>query len=107
MGSLAPLGIGIVVHAPEMFLETALLWATLLGLGYWWLCRKWAYWREQGIPGPTPSLPAGNFGAILSMKLHALDWFKDLYHQFPDEKVVGIYTLHKYQNGPIQIYGFH
>ena len=29
------------------------------------------------------------------MKLHALDWFRDLYHQFPDEKVVGIYTLHQ------------
>ena len=78
-----------------MILETALLWATLFGLGYRWLCRKWEYWKEQGIPGPTPSLPAGNFGAILSMKLHALDWFRDLYHQFPDEKVVGIYTLHQ------------
>ena len=78
-----------------MLLEAALLWATLMGLGYWWLCGKWKYWEEQGIPGPTPSLPAGNFGAIMSMKVHMLDWFKDLYHQFPDQKIVGIYTLHR------------
>ena len=78
-----------------MFLEAALLWATLMGLGYWWLCGKWNYWKEQDIPGPTPSLPMGNFGAILSMKVHLLDWFRDLYHRFPDEKIVGVYTLHQ------------
>ena len=78
-----------------MLLEVALLGATLLGLGYWWLCGKWNYWKEQGIPGPTPSLPAGNFGAIMSMKVHILDWFKDLYHQFPDQKVIGIYVMHQ------------
>merc|ERR1711971_358904 len=72
----------------EMLLEAALLGATLLGLGYWWLCGKWNYWKEQGIPGPTPSLPAGNFGAIMSMKVHVLDWFKDLYRQFPDQEVM-------------------
>jgi len=78
-----------------MFLEAALLGATLLGLGYWWLCGKWNYWKEQGIPGPTPSLPAGNFGAIMAMKVHVMDWFKDLYHQFPDQKVIGIYVMHQ------------
>merc|ERR1712172_383676 len=78
-----------------MFLEAALLGATLLGLGYWWLCGKWNYWKEQGIPGPTPSLPAGNFGAIMSMKVHVLDWFKDLYRQFPDQEVIGIYVMHQ------------
>ena len=69
-----------------MFLEVALLFVTLLGLGYWWLCKKWAYWKENGIPGPTPSLPAGNFGAVMAMKVHLNDWLKDLYHQFPGEK---------------------
>ena len=78
-----------------MFLEATLLWAAILGLGYWWLCGKWKYWKEQGVPGPAPSLPAGNFGAIMSMKVHLLDWFRDLYHQFPNEKIVGIYTLHQ------------
>ena len=78
-----------------MFLEAAILWATLLALGYWWLCGKWKYWEEQGIPGPTPSLPAGNFGPIMSMKVHILDVFRDLYHQFPGEKVIGIYTIHQ------------
>ena len=78
-----------------MFLEAALLWATLMGLGWLWLCRKWKYWKEQGIPGPTPSLPAGNFGAIMALKVHLLDWLRDLYHQFPDQKIVGIYTLHQ------------
>ena len=77
-----------------MFLEVALLFVTLLGLGYWWLCKKWAYWKENGIPGPTPSLPAGNFGAVMAMKVHLNDWLKDLYHQFPGEKFIGIYTFH-------------
>ena len=76
-----------------MFLEAALLWAALLALGYWWLCGKWNYWKEEGIPGPTPSLPAGNFGAIMSVKVHLNEWFRDLYHQFPDQKVVGIYIF--------------
>merc|ERR1712130_53283 len=93
--SPAPLVRRQVVHAPEMFLEAAILWATLLALGYWWLCGKWKYWEEQGIPGPTPSLPAGNFGPIMSMKMHILDVFRDLYHQFPGEKVIGIYTIHQ------------
>merc|ERR1712130_803880 len=93
--SPAPLVRRQVVHAPEMFLEAAILWATLLALGYWWLCGKWKYWEEQGIPGPTPSLPAGNFGPIMPMKMHILDVFRDLYHQFPGEKVIGIYTIHQ------------
>ena len=93
--SPAPLVTRQVVHAPEMFLEAALLGATLLGLGYWLLCKKWKYWEEQGIPGPTPSLPAGNFGPVMSMKVHILDVFKDLYHQFPDQKMVGIYIMHQ------------
>merc|ERR1712213_287145 len=78
----------------NMFLEVALLFVTLLGLGYWWLCKKWAYWKENGIPGPTPSLPAGNFGAVMAMKVHLNDWLKDLYRQFPGEKFIGIYTFH-------------
>merc|ERR1711963_203013 len=49
---------------------------------------------ENGIPGPTPSLPAGNFGAVMAMKVHLNDWLKDLYHQFPGEKFIGIYTFH-------------
>merc|ERR1712156_796685 len=28
------------------------------------------------------------------MKVHLNDWFKDLYHQFPGEKFIGIYTFH-------------
>ena len=86
---------GQIVHSQEMFLEVALLCAPLFGLGYWLLCGKWNYWEEQGIPGPTLSLPAGNFGAIMLMKVHILDWFRDLYHQFPDQKVVGMYVIHQ------------
>ena len=68
--------------------------AALIGLGHWWLCKKWAFWKENGIPGPTPTLPAGNFGPVMSMKVHILDWFRDLYRQFPGEKFIGIYSLH-------------
>ena len=44
--SSAPLAISdwtgtALLRTLEMFLEAALLWVTLLGLGYWWLCRKW------------------------------------------------------------------
>ena len=77
-----------------MFLEATLLLAAFIGLGHWWLCKKWAFWKENGIPGPTPTLPAGNFGPVLSMKVHILDWFRDLYRQFPGEKFIGIYSLH-------------
>merc|ERR1719178_212035 len=31
----------------------------------------------------------------MSMKVHILDWFRDLYHQFPDQKVVGMYVIHQ------------
>ena len=78
-----------------MFLAAVLLSTPLLVLGYLWLCRKWQFWKNQGIKGPTPSLPAGNFGAILSMKVHLLDWLTKLYHQFPEEKIVGIYSVHQ------------
>ena len=78
-----------------ILLAAVLLSTPLLVLGYWWLCRKWQFWKNQGIKGPTPSLPAGNFGAILSMKVHLLDWLINLYHQFPEEKIVGIYSVHQ------------
>ena len=78
-----------------ILLAAVLLSTPLLVLGYWWLCRKWQFWENQGIKGPTPSLPAGNFGAILSMKVHLLDWLTKLYHQFPEEKIVGIYSVHQ------------
>ena len=79
----------------KMLLAAVLLSTPLLLLGYWWLCRKWEYWKNQGIKGPTPSLPAGNFGAILSMKVHLLDWLTKLYQQFPEEQIVGIYSVHQ------------
>ena len=78
-----------------MLLTALLLSAPLLVFGYLWLCRKWQFWENQGIKGPTPSLPAGNFGAILSMKMHLLDWLTKLYHQFPEEKIVGTYSVHQ------------
>merc|ERR1712110_8109 len=95
MGSPLQLVTRLVVSAPEMLLEIALLLATFLGLGYFWLIGKWKYWKEQGIPGPTPSFPAGNFGPIMSLKVHLNAWFRDLYHQFPEEKVVGIYIINQ------------
>nr|ASX93978.1 cytochrome P450 CYP6CV6 [Zygaena filipendulae] len=74
-----------------MYLQMFMFLGTIIYLGYLYVTRKFNYWNARGIKGPKPLPIVGNFGSVVLVKKTASMLLKEIYSQFPDEKVVGIY----------------
>ncbi|XP_049865293.1 cytochrome P450 6B5-like [Pectinophora gossypiella] len=74
-----------------MYLSLALI--TVAYVVYWILTKHYDYWKKRNIVGPEPKFIFGNTKELALQKKFIGTIMKDIYNQFPDEKVVGIYRM--------------
>ncbi|XP_059057540.1 cytochrome P450 6B2-like [Achroia grisella] len=71
-----------------------MLWLYVLVLlytFYYFAKQKYTYWIKLGVRGPRPLPFLGNFGTVILQKKSVNQCIKDIYKQYPEEKIVGIY----------------
>ncbi|XP_013197290.2 cytochrome P450 6B5 [Amyelois transitella] len=66
---------------------------TLITTLYYYTTRTLHFWKNKKVLGPKPVALFGNFFEMTTRKKYLGEILKDAYNQFPDEKVVGIYTM--------------
>lgn len=70
----------------------------LCGLGalflflYYYFTSTYDFWKKRGVQGPEPSLLTGNFGPLMLGKMSIAECSKQIYNQFPSEKLIGIFA---------------
>lgn len=59
------------------------MWLSLLliflGLLFFYLRKKYSYWKERGVPGPNPIWFVGNCGAVVLGQKSVHDIYLDVY----------------------------
>jgi cytochrome P450 family 28 len=63
--------------------------AVLIAL--YFLKENYEYWKKRGVPGPKPKFIVGNLGQSFLMKKSPFEVFTDIYNQYPDTPIVGVY----------------
>ncbi|KAK9307618.1 hypothetical protein QLX08_002207 [Tetragonisca angustula] len=58
---------------------------------YYYYQSKYDFWRARGVPGPKPHMYIGNFIDVLTKKRAICTIVKDLYDEFKNEPIFGIY----------------
>ncbi|CAG9787817.1 unnamed protein product [Diatraea saccharalis] len=67
----------------------------LISIFFLYYKKKYSYWSNKGVKGPTPWPVVGNFGNIILQK-ESLDMcIRRIYSKFRAEKLVGIYAGYK------------
>lgn len=64
--------------------------AVLLAL-YYYYTSTFDYWKVRNIVGPRPVVLAGNLGEILFRKMSISDKLKQMYDEYKNEPVFGIF----------------
>lgn len=60
---------------------------------YLYITRKYDYWKKKNIPFIKPKFPFGNVDELFRLKVHQTQFFERIYHQFPEERFVGMFEL--------------
>lgn len=63
----------------------------LLYAAYAYFTAKFDYWKKRGVRGPEPVLFFGNLKDAILGRKHNSELFKDIYDQYKNEPVVGIF----------------
>ncbi|XP_043471300.1 cytochrome P450 6k1-like [Leptopilina heterotoma] len=66
--------------------------AVILLFLYVYSSKNHDFWKKQGVKGPDPLPILGNFKDILLNRLSPGEMAKNLYNQFNDESMIGIYA---------------
>nr|QZP43570.1 cytochrome P450 monooxygenase CYP6B91 [Ephestia elutella] len=67
---------------------------TALGYGlYYYFTRTYNYWKKMKVQGPEPVFLVGNIYDSFMRRKQMGVVIKEVYNQFPDEKVVGVYRM--------------
>lgn len=74
-----------------LFLSLILLF--IVYLLYYYFTRNFNYWKNRNVPGPTPVPFFGNLMESALRRTHISSVLKNIYEQYPEEKVVGIYRM--------------
>lgn len=61
-----------------MWLLLAVFGLALL-IGYRWLNSYYDYWKQKGVPNPTPNILVGNIAEAILMKKSLGQIFEDVY----------------------------
>ncbi|XP_047998100.1 cytochrome P450 6B5-like [Leguminivora glycinivorella] len=67
--------------------------STVAYLLYLYFTRTFNYWKDRSVPGPAPVPLFGNMMESALRRTHASFVMAKIYHDFPDEKVVGVYRM--------------
>ncbi|XP_013169673.1 PREDICTED: cytochrome P450 6B5-like isoform X1 [Papilio xuthus] len=70
-----------------------LTFASVAGLLYFYFTRTFNYWIHRNVPGPKPLPLFGNIKDCVLRRKHTALVFKSIYDAYPNEKVVGVYTM--------------
>ncbi|KAJ8718389.1 hypothetical protein PYW08_002626 [Mythimna loreyi] len=70
-----------------------LTFITIVCFLYYFFTRNFNYWKARNVKGPTPIPFFGNFIDVFFRRKHVGMLFSELYNQYPDEKVVGLYRM--------------
>lgn len=69
--------------------------ALLICACYYWIMRRYSFWKNKGIVSPKPSIPFGNIRhTVLGSKQIGVD-FSDIYKNTKMEDYVGVYMVLK------------
>lgn len=74
----------------EIFLIIFVICLTL----YYYSVSKYEFWKNLGVKGPKPMLLLGNFKDLMLRTKSFGDFMKDLYDNYKDEPMIGIYARH-------------
>ncbi|KPJ14819.1 Cytochrome P450 6B4 [Papilio machaon] len=75
-----------------MYTYVALV-ATACYLFYLYVTRNFSYWKQRHVNGPRPVALFGNLQAVALRRQNIAVVFRDIYKQFPNEKIVGMYRM--------------
>ena len=73
--------------------ELSLGFVALFLLFYYYCTSSFSYWNSQGIAGPKPLPLFGTMIDVLLNKVYLGDHFHELYQQFKNEPMFGVFTL--------------
>uniref|UniRef100_A0A2A4JMY4 unspecific monooxygenase n=1 Tax=Heliothis virescens TaxID=7102 RepID=A0A2A4JMY4_HELVI len=66
---------------------------TIVCFLYYYFTRTFKYWTSKNVKGPTPIPFFGNFIDVFFRRKHVGVLYTELYKQYPNEKVVGLYRM--------------
>ncbi|XP_023934619.2 cytochrome P450 6B1-like [Bicyclus anynana] len=75
------------------FLYTLVVFVIFGCLVYYHFTRTFKYWQSRNVPGPQPLPFFGNIKNYVLRKSLAAEVLKEIYDEYPNEKVVGIYRM--------------
>lgn len=76
-------------------LDGIIILASLIIAAYFYMTRKFNYWRNRGVLEVPPSPFVGNFGSCLLLKESPQNFLKHLYEQAKGQPCLGFYILDK------------
>ncbi|KAJ0177947.1 hypothetical protein K1T71_006820 [Dendrolimus kikuchii] len=76
-----------------MFQYVALTLITVPILIYWYITRTFNYWKDRNVVTPKPVPLFGNWKEAALRRKNMNLVFEEIYKQFPNEKVVGVYRM--------------
>ncbi|CAL1677690.1 unnamed protein product [Lasius platythorax] len=59
---------------------------------YYYFTSTFNFWKSRGIRGPQPIPGFGNFKDVILMKKSVTDFLVEIYNNYKDESIVGIFT---------------
>lgn len=65
----------------------------IVGAIYLFLAWNFNFWKKAGVKGPKPRLLFGNLPSVLTKKRHVYYEYQELYNDFKNEPVVGIFSV--------------
>lgn len=74
--------------------ETLLLILISAYFFYCYITRKFDFWKSRGVKGPKPIPFFGNTKDVSRAKLSMGSYFQDIYNEYIDEKMIGIFEGH-------------
>lgn len=69
------------------------IFVAIICVVYYYFTRTFNYWKTRNVSGPVPIPFFGNIKEMALRKKHQAVAIKDIYDQFPTEKIVGIYRM--------------
>ncbi|XP_043471293.1 uncharacterized protein LOC122504303 [Leptopilina heterotoma] len=82
-----------IIPQSMALIEILCIVAVILLFFYVYNSKNLDFWKNQGVKGPDPHPIFGNFKDILLNRLALGQMVKNLYDQFIDESMIGIYAL--------------